>query len=102
MSDTTPTTPPMIPTRLGDMSSTQAGLLEVVRGLGSAGAAAVMLYWALTGEIDALARQVDQGQAALEVRIARVELSVDRLGDEVQAIKIDAARREGAASAAPK
>lgn len=99
MSDTTPPPQPGLPARLGDMSTTQAGVLEVARGLGSAGAAAVLLYYALTGEIDALARQVDQGQDALESRIARLELSVDRLSVEVQAVKIDAARRDGAASA---
>lgn len=66
---------------VGSLDLQSAGVLEVIRGLGTSGVAVAVLYQLLTGQISALSDDVD-----------RMALRVDQMGADVTALRVDVTR----------
>jgi hypothetical protein len=86
MSHAAPATQPapviLPPTTLGGLPVAQAGMLELIRGAGTTGVAAVALYMALRGDIDDLGKQIDDigGRlTAVSAQVHELQLDVTRL-----------------------
>lgn len=67
---------------VGSLDTSTAAILEVTRGLGTAGAVAAVLYQMITGQIDRLGDDVDAVRAdvsAMRAEVAGLRIDVTRL-----------------------
>ena len=82
--DTTPATETPAQT-VGGMDPRQAGALEIIRGLGTTGGGVALIWYLLTGEIDALAKRLDE-------RAGRTDAQIAALATDIGSLRVDVAR----------
>ena len=89
--------------RLGDLDTATAGALEALRGVGTAGAVAVVLYQMLTAQLGDLREDVAATRRDLtsEVSSLRGEVSGLRVQVAIVQARVDAAHPSGLPAARP-
>lgn len=99
--DTTPDQPsPALPT-VGAMDSRQAGALEIIRGAGTTGGGVLLLWWLLTGEIDALAKRLDERATTTDARISSLAADIGTLRVDIARLQVQVDVQGGRPSPRP-
>ncbi len=80
---------------VGQLPVGTAGVLEMLRGLGTSGVVVGVLWVALTDRMDDIETRVERAQADTSADIAALAIKIDGLAVQVQAMQVEAARREG-------
>lgn len=85
--DTTPI-PEQPAQTVGGMDPRQAGALEIIRGAGTTGGGVLLLWWLLTGEIDALAKRLDERATTTDARIAALAADIGTLRVDIARLQV--------------